>query len=183
MSERELHIPRLGHVNVADGFRIVAAMNPFDAVGTARISAAVYDRMCRVAMGYQDAGEEVTIAAREAGVPGGELAANVVEVVRLTRSHPDVRVGSSVRGAIDTLLLAEELSALRNSGSAESLLDAALAALSGRIHVHEGSGRSPEDVVTEIFHKVFRNVDAEPDDSGSGDGLGKRTTPIGATAD
>ena len=69
MSERELHIPRLGHIAVDDGFRLVAAMNPFDAVGTARISAAVYDRMCRIAMGYQDADEEVTIAAREAAVP------------------------------------------------------------------------------------------------------------------
>ena len=40
----------------ADGFRLVAAMNPFDAVGTARISAAVYDRTCRIAMGYQSGG-------------------------------------------------------------------------------------------------------------------------------
>ncbi len=52
MSEGELHVPRLGVVRAAPGFRFVAAMNPFDAVGTARISAAVYDRTCRIAMGY-----------------------------------------------------------------------------------------------------------------------------------
>ena len=48
MSERELHVPRLGRVPATDGFRLVAAMNPFDAIGTARISSAVYDRVCRL---------------------------------------------------------------------------------------------------------------------------------------
>src|SRR6195952_3825040 len=34
MSERELNVPRYGRVAAADGFRLVAAMNPFDAIGT-----------------------------------------------------------------------------------------------------------------------------------------------------
>ena len=42
---------RLGRIEAAPGFRLVAAMNPFDAVGTARISGAVYDRVCRVGHG------------------------------------------------------------------------------------------------------------------------------------
>ena len=41
MSEREVHVPRLGRVAAEPGFRLVAAMNPFDAVGTARIAGAV----------------------------------------------------------------------------------------------------------------------------------------------
>ena len=41
MSEREIIVPRLGRVVAAPGFRFVAAMNPFDAIGTARISAAI----------------------------------------------------------------------------------------------------------------------------------------------
>src|SRR6188768_4261671 len=41
MSEQELHVPRYGRVPAGDGFRLVAAMNPFDAIGTARISSAV----------------------------------------------------------------------------------------------------------------------------------------------
>ena len=43
MSEGEITVPRLGRIVAGDGFRLVAAMNPFDAVGTARISGAVYD--------------------------------------------------------------------------------------------------------------------------------------------
>ena len=53
MSERELHVPRFGRVVAEPGFRLVAAMNPFDAIGTARISSAVYDRMCRLSIDYQ----------------------------------------------------------------------------------------------------------------------------------
>jgi len=154
MSERELHVPRLGRVEAAPGFRVVAAMNPFDAIGTARISSAVYDRVCRVAMGYQDAGEEAEIVAREAPAAGpGPLGRRAVAVVRASRDHTDVRVGSSVRGAIDLALLAEQLAELRGSTPADEGvgLDAALAALSGRIRVREGSGRPAEDVIRELW--------------------------------
>ena len=61
MSERELHVPRLGRIVADPGFRLVAAMNPFDAVGTARISSAVYDRVCRLSVDYQSAKEEEAI--------------------------------------------------------------------------------------------------------------------------
>lgn len=177
MSEREVHVPRLGRIPAAEGFRLVAAMNPFDAVGTARISAAVYDRMCRVAMGYQTPEEETAVAARESGAAAGALTGKVVELVRHTRDHPEIRIGSSVRGAIDTLLIAEQLSAIRESGSGQTLLDAALAALSGRIRVHEGTGRTAEEIISELFLLVFDDRDGS-----DGDGEGKGSTPDGATA-
>ena len=53
MSEGELHVPRLPMISAHPEFRLVAAMNPFDAIGTARISGAVYDRCCRLQVGYQ----------------------------------------------------------------------------------------------------------------------------------
>ncbi|MEJ6720589.1 AAA family ATPase, partial [Ilumatobacter sp.] len=65
MSERELNVPRLGRIEAAPGFRLVSAMNPFDAVGTARISGAVYDRVCRIAVGYQSVADETMILRRE----------------------------------------------------------------------------------------------------------------------
>ncbi len=154
MSERELHIPRLGRVVAESGFRVVAAMNPFDAVGTARISSAVYDRVSRVSMGYQSLEEETEIVGREAkGAGAGPLGNRAVRVVRATRNHSDVRVGSSVRGAIDLSLIAEQLANLREqSVTDEDLgLDAALAALSGRIRVREGSGRTPEAIVRDLW--------------------------------
>lgn len=157
MSEGELHVPRLGRIAAADGFRLVAAMNPFDAVGTARISSAIYDRTCRVRMDYQPAAEEAEIVARCVGDADPAWTAKVVELVRLTRDHPDIRIGSSVRGAIDMVLVAGSLAGLRDATPADPdvSLDAALAALSGRVRLHEGSGRAPEDVVRELWEKVF----------------------------
>jgi MoxR-like ATPase len=92
-------------------------------------------------------------------VPGGDadFVAKVVNVVRATRVHPGVRIGSSVRGAIDLVLVAVSLGALRRSRPDEWSvgLDAALAALSGRIRLHEGSARTADDVVRELWVKVF----------------------------
>ena len=55
LAEGEIHVPRLGRVPAEASFRLIAAMNPFDAVGTARVSQAISDRMCRISIAYQDA--------------------------------------------------------------------------------------------------------------------------------
>lgn len=177
MSEGELHVPRLGVVPAAPGFRLVAAMNPFDAIGTARISSAVYDRVCRVAIGYQDAADEVAIVTRHGAPQPQPWLAKVVEVVRRTRTHGDLRHGSSVRGAIDTAKVAASLATIRGVASTDAGagLDAALVSLSGRVRVREGVTRSTEDVVTEIWDTVF----AVPDDDEGGEG--KAPAPNGAT--
>ena len=158
MSEGEITVPRLGRVSAADGFSLVAAMNPYDAVGTARISSALYDRTCRIAMGYQSAdAEQQIVATRSAHVVDGAWRDKFVTLVRLTRDHVDVRVGSSVRGAIDAVGLARELAGLRDVRHDEwqvGLL-AAKAALTGRIRLHESSDRTPEEVVTELYEQVF----------------------------
>ncbi|HEY5335429.1 MAG TPA: AAA family ATPase, partial [Mycobacteriales bacterium] len=174
MSERELHVPRLGRVVAADGFRVVAAMNPFDAVGTARIASAIYDRACRVRMDYQDLDDEVEITRRnapEANV-SEEYRRRVVELVRRTRADRDVRVGSSVRGAIDLLLVSTTLAALRGlpTDSPGVSLDAALTALSGRLRLHEGAARTAEDVVTELWSQVFEPAQEADDPPGEARG-------------
>jgi len=177
MSEREIHVPRLGRVGAGDGFRLVAAMNPFDAVGTARISSAIYDRMCRLAVGYQDDGDERAIVERRAGA--SPIVERAVELVRRTRSHPDVRMGSSVRGAIDLVAMANTLADVRSTSadSPDVTLDAALVALTGRVRVREGCSRSPEEIVTELWRAVFEPTPV----TDSSDGAGKAGAPTGAT--
>lgn len=192
MSEREITVPRLGRLVAAPGFRLVAAMNPFDAVGTARISGAVYDRMCRIAVDYQSVADETAIVRRAvashdddidvAGAESPDVSVDwidlVVDLVRATRDHPDVRVGSSVRGAIDMVFVANSLSELRgvDAVSPRASLDAALVALSGRIRVRDGSMRTPEEIVTELWESIFRPGASD----GDGDGEGKGGAPIGA---
>jgi len=186
MSERELHVPRYGRIAAAPGFRMVAAMNPFDAVGTARISGAIYDRVCRLAVGYQSAAEELAIAAREVEAIDEAWAARAVELVRRTRSHGDIRVGSSVRGVIDLCAVARSLGDLRNEPADQAgvSLDAALLALSGRIRVRDGCSRSAEEIITELWQQVFGapadgSGDGEDRGDESGDG-GKAGAPAGA---
>ncbi len=175
MSEGELNVPRYGRVAANSGFRLVAAMNPFDAVGTARISGAVYDRVCRVSVGYQTAEVETRIASRGVdGLPAGWLD-KTVELVRRTRAHTDLRVGSSVRGAIDMTAVASSLASVRASTVNDPTvsLDAALVALSGRVRVREGSSRTSEDIITELWNEVFN-----PAPVGES---GKASAPAGAT--
>ncbi|MEM8925831.1 MAG: MoxR family ATPase [Actinomycetota bacterium] len=181
MSEAELTVPRLGRIDAHPSFRLVAAMNPFDAVGTARISGAIYDRVCRIAMDYQSADDESTIARTQGPEPERfgrrpDYPERVVELVRATRTHPEIRVGSSVRGAVDLLLLAEQLAHLRNVDPTDPSvgLDAALTALSGRIRLHESSSTSPEQIITDLWNSIMA-PDREPseqerteDDPGKG---------------
>jgi len=163
MSEGEINVPRLGRVAANKGFRLVAAMNPFDAVGTARISGAVYDRVCRIAMGYQDAAEETDIVDRNLGEVSidNSWLEKAVDVVRRTRAHSDLRVGSSVRGAVDFAKVAASLASLRGTSveNPSTSLDAALVALSGRVRVREGSARTSEEIITEIWQDVFGRIE------------------------
>ena len=103
MAERQIAVPTAGIVTAAATFRVVASMNPYDNVGTTRLSTSVHDRICRLAIGYQDAAAERGIVALRAPLPSvapelyQRLVADAVAVTRATREHPDIRQGSSVR--------------------------------------------------------------------------------------
>jgi MoxR-like ATPase len=155
LSEREMHVPRFGRVAARPTFRLVAAMNPFDAVGTARISPALYDRSCRVAMGYQTEDAERAVVATATHGPA-DLVARAVRAVRITRDHAELRIGASVRGAIDTVLIAGELATVRGmaAGDEQAGEDAALAAMTGKVTLADAASRPVEQVVAEIWRRA-----------------------------
>jgi MoxR-like ATPase len=178
MAEREVSVPRVGRIAARSTFRVIASMNPFDNVGTTRISTSVHDRLCRLSLTYQDEESERGIVALRAdlapsGLPPGvatELIADAVALTRATRQHPLVRQGSSVRGAIDVTLVAGELLSLRGvrevgSGPvlddqarqayAVTVFDAMVVALSGRIHLDETADLSPEAVLRQLWENHF----------------------------
>jgi MoxR-like ATPase len=163
MAEREVTVPRVGRIAAAESFRLVASMNPYDSIGTTRISAAVYDRLCRLAVGYQSPAEDREIVGLRTGSDNPELVADAVAITRATRTHPDVRQGSSVRGAIDLVAVAAPLTEIRGipaNGSAQDayraiVLDSALLALSGRITVDETAEASPELIIRELWESHF----------------------------
>ena len=180
LTEGEIAVPRLGTVRAASRFRVIAAMNPFDAIGTARVSHAISDRICRIVLGYADAAAERAITTAVTGARG-EVVDLGVTLARATREHPDVRMGASVRGAIDLVLLMTGLlrlreqdgalrgpdAALRGSAVRSTARDAAQAALSGRIRVADGCDRSPESVLDEILDRLWPE-DGAPDLEGAG---------------
>ena len=191
MSEGELHLPRVGRIAAAEQFRLVAAMNPYDTVGTSRLSSAVYDRICRVAMGYQDdSNERRIVELRALALPSGSEAAErtmarAVAVTRATRTHRDVRMGASVRGAMDLCDVAARLCGLRGLALDDPGvgLDAALMALTGRIRLHEGGDRTPEAIVRELWEEVLAAEQRGPGPPGESvvPMAGKVPAPGGAT--
>jgi MoxR-like ATPase len=115
MADRRIAVPRVGEVQAAPTFRVIASMNPYDNIGTTRLSTSVHDRFCRLSVGYQDEHAERDIVALRAPLPDcppavyRRLVADAVAVTRATRAQEDIRQGSSVRGAIDLTLIAGEL--------------------------------------------------------------------------
>jgi magnesium chelatase subunit D len=182
LAEGEIAVPRLGMVRADAGFRLVAAMNPFDAIGTARVSHAIADRICRVVLDYQDDAAEREITTAVTG-ENGEVVNFAVTLARATREHRDVRMGSSVRGAIDMVLLLTGLARMRgeNGMARATARDAAHAALSGRIRIADGCDRSPESVLDELLGQFWpedapiprRGIGGAARDSGVLDGRGK----------
>jgi MoxR-like ATPase len=190
MAEREVSLPRVGTVTAQSSFRVIASMNPYDNVGTTRLSTSVHDRLCRLAVGYQDAEAEREIVAWRAllsaeVVPPAMaevLRSDAVALTRATREHPEIRQGSSVRGAIDLTLVAAELFGMRGirdaggtdrvrgeddsprAAYAASVFDAMVVALSGRIYLDETSDATPEAVLREIWedHFVLNPATAAP---------------------
>jgi MoxR-like ATPase len=166
IGDRTIVVPRVGVITAEPTFRVVASMNPFDNVGTTRLSSSVHDRLCRLSLDYQDeAAERDIVRLRTVGRDDGALATRLVDdavaVTRATRAHPDIRQGSSVRGAIDTVAMVRELAPVRGVQSADddrypaTLLDAMLVALSGRIQLDEVADTTPERVLRDIWEQLL----------------------------
>jgi MoxR-like ATPase len=180
MAERRITVPRVGTVEAEASFRVIASMNPYDTIGTTRLSTSVHDRLCRLAIGYQDAEAERGIVGRRTGIGSPRLVADAVALTRATREREDLRQGSSVRGAIDVALVAAQLAAIRDvplpdepsvappRGLPEEytdlVLDAMLLALSGRVFLDETLETTPETVLREIWqdHFLLHPAVAEP---------------------
>ncbi len=188
MAEREVVVPRIGRVVAQHTFRVIGSMNPYDNIGTTPLSTSIHDRFNRLAVTYQDAEAELGIVTLRAPLPPDRtppelataLRADAVAVTRATRLHPDIRQGSSVRGAIDLALVGAELAAMRGlrepggarlgaEGSArqryaETVYDAMVVSLSGRIQLDDAVDATPEMVLRQIWedHFVLDPAAAQP---------------------
>ena len=102
-------VPHIGEVRAAAGFQVVATQNPVEYVATGHLSEALRDRFEHLALRYQPAAEEGAIVGAETGCDDEALVRTAVRLARATRLHPRFRKGASVRGAIATVAIAEQL--------------------------------------------------------------------------
>ena len=165
MAERQIAVPTGRDRDGAPTFRVIASMNPYDNVGTTRLSTSVHDRLCRLAIGYQDATAERGIVAcghrrsepaaagrrRGGGHPGHPGAPGRPAGQQRARRHRP-RPGRGAAGRM-------------RGGAAEAAGDYARAAgstrrdesvaLSGRIFLDETVEATPEAVLRQIWEDQF----------------------------
>ncbi len=159
MSEKRLSVPRFGMVEAHRDFRIIAALNPLDDIGISRISRALKDRFTSIRLDYQSREEERAIVRRRSVRDTDGIIDLAVDIARETRRHPDIKLGSSVRGSIDMVDIyrrALELVPPGNGDTEEILLRSALMAFRNRIWIYETTERQAEDILTEIFERLHR---------------------------
>jgi MoxR-like ATPase len=160
MSEKKLNVPRLGVIETHPDFRIIAALNPLDDIGISRISRALKDRFCSIRMDYQPREEEIEIVRIRTNVNMDSVIELAVDIARDTRRHPDIKLGSSVRGSIDMIdIYRETRNALapdinRNAANSNLLLDSAIMSFRSKIWIYETSEKTPEEIIQEIFNKL-----------------------------
>ncbi|MGK5089499.1 MoxR family ATPase [Bdellovibrionota bacterium FG-2] len=161
VDEHLVVIPRFGEVRAKPGFLVVATQNPKEFVATSHLSEAILDRFELVVLNYQSEKDEreivrvqlkKTTAVKKAPAQTLEMIVGYsVSLVRLTRTHAQIRRGGSVRAA---LALAELWAVLLKKGCAFEVgfFEAALLSLPNRIefeHHAEGSGEAK--VEFEVF--------------------------------
>ncbi len=159
MSEKKLNVPRLGVIETHPNFRIIAALNPLDDIGISRISRALKDRFCSVKMDYQSREEEIKIVQKRTNVNADGLIELAVDIARDTRAHPDIKLGSSVRGCIDMIDInmkagnAPALDVEKSTANENLLLNSAIMSFRSKIWIYETSEKTPEEIIKEIFYK------------------------------
>lgn len=153
MEEREMAIPRYGTVRAVRPFTVIAAQNPYDDVGTVRISRAFMDRICLIKMDYQSEEEEREIVRIRTGSKDSEIVSLAVKMVRATREHEDIKLGASIRAAIDMVDLFSGMQKLADQPRQNILISARMA-LSNKIWLNEMTRRSADDIIEEIWSSL-----------------------------
>jgi MoxR-like ATPase len=166
IADREINVPRYGTVQAAPTFRVIGSMNPYDNVGTTRLSVSINDRLCRIVLDYQDEASEREVVLLRTGTGpeeelGLKIATDATALTRMTRRHDQVRQGSSVRGAIDLARLAAHLCTVREIADPrderyrEAVRDAMDVALTGRLLIDEATDATPQRILREIWESYF----------------------------
>lgn len=141
IDEKEIIIPKLGALRAREGFQVIATQNPKEFVATSHLSEAILDRFELVVLDYQSEEEEIAITLQTLAQKPSQkatilqrIATCSVRLARVTRGHPRVRRGASIRAAQSIAELTQTLLTQKIKFE-EAFLMAALMALPTRIEI------------------------------------------------
>jgi MoxR-like ATPase len=154
LDEGIVQVPRLGTIEAAPGFQVIATQNPAEYVATQRLSEAVLDRFESVVMGYQPRQEEARILEQviDRPVPPENLDF-VLELLEATRKDQTFQRGASIRAAIAWMKVTGDRSIRQMEATRlESLTESALR---NRVQLADGA---ESDLTTWIARFVKKNA-------------------------
>lgn len=108
------------------------------------------DRICLIKMNYQNEDEEQEIVRLRTGVDEPEIIELAVKMVRKTREHQDVKLGASIRGAIDVVDLFAGMQKLADQPDG-NFLTAAHMAVSNKIWLKEMATKTSDEIIEEVW--------------------------------
>jgi MoxR-like ATPase len=162
IDEGMVQIPQLGLVRAKPGFLLIATQNPREFVATSHLSEALMDRMEWLNLAYQSAAEERAIVEAQSGFADERHLAMTVALTRLTRNHPKIKRGASVRAAIAMARIMAATAKSQGTLTDQDFLDAVMAALPTRIELFGSESEGGAEVmvrslVLELFDEVKKN--------------------------
>ncbi|MFX0163439.1 MAG: AAA family ATPase [Candidatus Hodarchaeota archaeon] len=151
MDEGFMIIPKLGEIRSGPNFCVIATMNPREYVAVSPLSEAIRDRFVWVKLVHQSEVEERQIVFLRSHIRDRDVISSAVEITRATRNHPDLRRGSSVRGAIDIGSIMRQY----KSRSIDIWIEVCIMALATKIEVEDGVERSVERIIEDIVRDIL----------------------------
>lgn len=159
IDEGLVHIPQLGEVRAKPGFLVLATQNPREFVATSHLSEALMDRMEWVQLNYQSFDEEREIAKRASKFTHEPYVSWAVALVRLTRSHPKLKRGASIRAAIAILQMLAGRAAVSKSIGEEDFWQVVKLALPTRIELNTAEFEgSYEQQIEKLLHEIWEEL-------------------------
>jgi MoxR-like ATPase len=137
LDEGRVEMPRIGELQAAAGFTVIATQNPREFVATSHLSEALLDRFELISLSYQSEQDErgilkaaTSFSEKSKALP--ELLEWSLQLVRGTRHSALFKRGASIRAGISVYDIAQSM-----GGAWDDFLRAALIALPTRVELSE----------------------------------------------
>jgi MoxR-like ATPase len=177
LDEGLVHIPYLGELRAAPGFLLIATQNPREFVATSPLSEALLDRLEWIAiepMSFEEEAEiirgsiHVSLGTKTLSAQQVQICDQAVVLIRLTRHHPKIRRGASIRAALSLAKLTLSTATSTVAGGTESDLQTkfwslAKSVLANRIELIVGkfSQQPFPKLLDELLSELRVQVEAE----------------------